>query len=78
MKELQIGDTGGIPVPDKTFEYLREAYNQALDLRVSLCEASYHLRADPDGVRDRISALEKTVRTVSMTLDDMLDLEEDE
>lgn len=49
-----------------------------MDLRVSLCVASYHLRDDPDGVRDRISKLKKTMDMVSMTLEDMLNLEEDE
>ncbi len=78
MKELMIGDTGGIFVPDKTFESLMEAYKRSVDLRVSLALASYHLRVDSDGVRDRIWALEKTIRTVSMTLEDMLVLEEDE
>jgi len=77
MKELLISDTG-VPVPDETFEALVEAYKRSVDLRVSLCNASYFLRADPDGVRGRITALEKTMRTVSMTLADMLVLEEDE
>lgn len=77
MKELMIGDTGGIPVPDKTFEALMKAYNHSMFLRASLCEASYYL-LDPDNVRDCIYELEKIIQTISMTLEDMLDLEGDE
>lgn len=65
-------------MPDETFDALVKASNLAVDLRVSLCKASYHLRVDPDGVRDYISKLEQAVKGVSMALDDILSLEVDE
>lgn len=78
MKEIQIGDTGGIPVPDETYDKLVDAYQHLLNCRVSVIQAYCPLKKESIDVREFLYRVEKEIVCLSMLIEDMTGLEVDE